>query len=98
MAKDHPIVATIPSAQFKRAPGYLYFVDREGDISRRQRNDGHVPSGPHGENHPNEKVVKVGLEKKPGLWYYVEGNNIRALKPRNSKARKPVAKAKPRKK
>lgn len=87
----NPVVATV---QFNREPGYLYFIDKDGDIGRRKRNAGHVPSGPHGENHPNEKVTKVGLEKQPGLWYYIKGNTIRTVRPRNSKTRLPKKKAK----
>ncbi len=88
----------IARGDFERAPGYLYFLDRQGDVSRRQRNNGHVPSGPHGENHPNEKVAKFGIVKIPGLWYYVKGRNIHVSKPRNSKAQLPKPVAKPRKK
>jgi len=78
----NPIVASV---KFKREPGYLYFVDGDGDVGRRKRNKGHTPSGPYGENHPNEKVTKVGLKKEPGFWYYIEGNDIRTVRPRNSK-------------
>jgi hypothetical protein len=80
---SNPIVA---KAVFTRAPGYLYFIDKQGDVSRRKRNPGHYDSDAY--DFPNEKVVRVGIAKQKGLWYYVEGNNIRTVCPRNSK-RKP---------
>ena len=83
----NPIVATV---KFERTPGYLYFIDKDGDIGRRKRNPGHYSSEAF--DYPNEKVAKVGLSKKKGLWYYVEGNNIRTVCPRNSKATPKLAK------
>lgn len=62
----------VAEAQLSREKGYLYFLDKQGDIGRRRRNTGHVGSGPLGENHPNEKVVKLGVKKQKGYLYFLK--------------------------
>lgn len=75
----NPVVAS--GVKFVREKGFLYFVDREGDVSRVPRSIGHYP-GPTGRK---QKVVKVGLKKQPGLWYYLEKDKIRAVRPRKGR-------------
>lgn len=62
----------VAEAELVREGGHLYFLDKQGDISKRKANKGHTPSGPYGENHPIKKVVKLGLEKQPGYLYFLK--------------------------
>jgi hypothetical protein len=66
---------------FTREPGYLYFVDKQGDISRTKRSRGH-----YRDKHPHEKVMKTGLKKEKNLWYFVRGDGtVCTLTPKNLK-------------
>lgn len=56
----------VAKAGIKRAEGYLYFVDKHGDISRAKMARGGKKGG------KIEKVVKVGVEKKSGYLYFVD--------------------------
>jgi hypothetical protein len=69
----------VTEVTFKREPGHLYFLDKAGDVGKRKINKGHTPSGPYGENHPNLKVLKLGLKKTPGYLYFLKplpGTNV----------------------
>jgi hypothetical protein len=68
--------ATVVAARldFKREPGWLYFVDKAGDLSRCTRAVGHYSEPPK----KTEKVVKLGIKKQKGLWYYAKGNSVLA--------------------
>lgn len=46
--------------------GYLYFVDRDGDISRAP-----MARGRKGRGRP-EKVARAGITKAPGYLYFVD--------------------------
>jgi hypothetical protein len=56
----------VAKAGIKRAEGYLYFVDKHGDISRAKMARGGKKGG------KIEKVAKVGVEKKSGYLYFVD--------------------------
>ncbi|OGX24307.1 MAG: hypothetical protein A3J51_05265 [Omnitrophica WOR_2 bacterium RIFCSPHIGHO2_02_FULL_45_21] len=56
----------VKKAGIKRQEGYLYFVDKHGDISRAKMARGGKKGG------KIEKVVKVGVEKKSGYLYFVD--------------------------
>ena len=58
----------------KRADGYLYFIDKGGDVSRVKMARGGKKGG------KPEKVQKVGLKKESGYLYYLDkkGNVSRA--------------------
>lgn len=68
MAK-HEVVAEAPLVREK---GYLYFLDKNGDIGRRKRNPGHHDKRSY--NYPNEKVVKLGVKKERGYLYFLKPN------------------------
>jgi len=62
----------IKKTNIKRSPGWLYFIDSQGDVSRtRQRGAG-----------KKEKVKKTGIKKTKGFIYYLDsvGNIARAKK------------------
>lgn len=50
----------------KRKDGYLYFVDKKGDISCAKMARGNKKGG------KQEKVEKAGVTKKPGYLYFVD--------------------------
>ena len=50
----------------RREEGYLYFIDKQGDISRIK-----MARGRKGRGSP-EKVKQVGLERETGYLYFVD--------------------------
>ncbi|MDP2939109.1 MAG: hypothetical protein Q8O13_03385 [Candidatus Omnitrophota bacterium] len=50
----------------KKAKGYLYFVDKHGDVSRAKMARGKKKGG------SPEKVAKVGIKKKSGYLYFID--------------------------
>jgi len=54
----------------KKENGYLYFVDKNGDISRAKMSRGGGKKGKAGK----EKVAKVGCKKDKGYLYFVDKN------------------------
>jgi uncharacterized protein YcgL (UPF0745 family) len=58
----------VGKAAVKKQGGWLYFVDKDGDISRvpMARGGGKVTSK------KKEKVAKVGVKKQSGYLYFVD--------------------------
>jgi len=56
----------VAKAGVKREKGYLYFVDKQGDISSAKMSRGSKKGG-----NP-KKVAKVGVDKKEGYLYFVD--------------------------
>lgn len=53
----------------KKKSGYLYFVDKQGDIScAKMSRKGRVK----GKKQKVEKVKKVGIKKQPGHLYFID--------------------------
>ncbi len=52
----------------KREKGWLYYLDKQGDVSRARmaRGGGKVPKG------RPQKVVKVGIERETGFLYFID--------------------------
>lgn len=50
----------------KKVKGYLYFVDKRGDVSRAKMARGKKKGG------KPEKVAKVGIKKKVGYLYFID--------------------------
>lgn len=50
----------------RREAGYLYYIDKSGDISRAK-----MARGGHSGGKP-AKVVKVGIKKEPGFLYFLD--------------------------
>jgi hypothetical protein len=50
----------------KRKTGYLYFIDKQGDISCAKMARGGSKGG------KTEKVAKCGIKKKEGYLYFVD--------------------------
>ena len=51
----------------KKAKGYLYFVDKRGDVSRAK-----MARGKKKGRAKLEKVAKVGVKKKKGYLYFID--------------------------
>ena len=49
-----------------RAQGFLYYIDKQGDISRAKMARGGKKGG------KSEKVQKVGVKKEKGFLYYLD--------------------------
>ena len=56
----------VAKAGVKREKGYLYFIDKHGDISCAKMSRGAKKGG------SPKKVVKVGVKKKEGYLYFVD--------------------------
>jgi hypothetical protein len=54
----------------KKAVGYLYFVDKNGDVSRAKMSRGGRKKG----KAKAEKVAKAGVKKQKGFLYFVDRN------------------------
>lgn len=52
----------------KKEAGFLYFVDKQGDVSRAKMARG---GGKKGKSKP-QKVAKVGITKAKGYLYFVD--------------------------
>jgi len=68
----------------KRADGYLYFIDKGGDVSRVKMARGGKKGG------KPEKVAKVGVKKEDGFLYFIDkaGDVARAKMVRRGKGGK----------
>ena len=54
----------------KKESGWLYFVDKHGDVSRAMMARGGRKKG----STKTEKVAKVGVKKESGYLYFVDKN------------------------
>ena len=50
----------------KKEKGYLYFVDKKGDVSKAKMARGKKKGG------KPQKVAKVGVKKKSGYLYFID--------------------------
>ncbi|PIU83562.1 MAG: hypothetical protein COS68_03380 [Elusimicrobia bacterium CG06_land_8_20_14_3_00_38_11] len=66
----------IAKAGVKRASGYLYYIDKQGDVSRAKMARGRKK----GKGGKPQKVAKVGVKKEKGYLYFLDkkGNVSRA--------------------
>jgi hypothetical protein len=60
----------VQKAGVKKEKGYLYFVDKNGDVSRAKMARG----GKSKCKKSIEKVCKVGVKKQSGYLYFVDKN------------------------
>lgn len=58
----------VEKAGVKKEKGWLYFVDKKGDISRAKMARGGRKKG----KQKQEKVAKVGVKKEKGYLYFVD--------------------------
>ena len=56
----------VHKAGITREPGYLYYIDKQGDISRAKMARGGKKGG------KPTKVLKVGVKKESGYLYYLD--------------------------
>ncbi len=70
--KLNPVVRRIKMAEklqkvgIQRAEGYLYYIDKQGDVSRAKMARGGKKGG------KVEKVQKVGIKKESGYLYFLD--------------------------
>ena len=58
----------VSKAGVKKEGGYLYFVDKQGDVSRAPMSRGGRKKG----SVKTEKVSRVGVRKESGYLYFVD--------------------------
>lgn len=56
----------VAKAGVKREEGYLYYIDKQGDVSRAKMARGGKKGG------KPEKVAKLGVKKESGYLYYLD--------------------------
>ena len=56
----------VEKAGVKREDGFLYFIDKQGDVSRAKMARGGKKGG------KPEKVKKVGVKKEKGYLYFLD--------------------------
>ena len=56
----------VAKAGIKREKGYLYYLDKQGDVSRAKMARGGKKGG------APTKVLKVGVKRKPGFLYFID--------------------------
>ena len=56
----------VEKAGIKREKGYLYYLDKQGDVSRAKMARGGKKGG------APTKVLKVGVKRKPGYLYFID--------------------------
>jgi hypothetical protein len=56
----------IAKAGIKREDGFLYFIDKQGDVSRAKMARGGKKGG------KPQKVTKVGVKKEKGYLYFLD--------------------------
>lgn len=56
----------VAKAGVKRAKGYLYYLDKQGDISRAKMARGGSKGG------KPEKVTRIGIKRKVGFLYFID--------------------------
>ena len=73
----------IAKAGVKREKGFLYYIDKQGDVSRAKMARGNEKGG------SPEKVAKVGIKREKGYLYYLdkEGDVSRAKMARGRKSK-----------
>jgi len=70
----------------KRKPGYLYFVDKKGNVARAKMARGRKKKG----KVKQEVVVKCGIKRQEGWLYFLDkkGNVARVKMARRGKKRR----------
>ncbi len=56
----------ITKAGIKREKGYLYYLDKQGDVSRAKMARGGKKGG------SPQKVAKLGIKRKQGYLYFID--------------------------
>jgi hypothetical protein len=61
------MATTVAKTGIKRVKGWLYFLDKQGDVSRARmaRGGGRAPKG-------RQKVAKVGVDREDGFLYFID--------------------------
>lgn len=57
---------TVHELNIKREPGYLYFIDKDGDVSRSQMSRGATRTS------GSKKVATAKLQKESGYLYFLD--------------------------
>ena len=74
----------VAKAGVKRAKGYLYYLDKQGDVSRAKMARGGSKGG------KPEKVARLGVKRQEGFLYFIDkqGDVSRAKMVRGGRRKK----------
>ncbi|PIN80378.1 hypothetical protein COV16_00965 [Candidatus Woesearchaeota archaeon CG10_big_fil_rev_8_21_14_0_10_34_8] len=64
------IAKKVAKVGVKKAKGYLYFVDKKGNVARAKMSRGKNKKG----RAKQEVVAKVGVKKEKGYLYFIDKN------------------------
>ena len=88
------MATVVAKTGIKREKGWLYYLDKKGDVSRARmaRGGGKVPRGKK-----NEKVEKCGIEREDGFLYFIDkkGHVAKVKMKRSTGRRKTTSRRKP---
>ncbi len=90
-----PMATVVEKTGIRRAKGWLYYLDKRGDVSRARMARG-GGKGPRG----REKVVRCGIEREEGYLYFIDkkGHVAKVKMKRSSGGKKTVRRKAARKK
>ena len=76
----------------KKEEGWLYYLDKKGNISRAKMGRGRKPS-----KVKPQTVAKVGVKRQPGYLYFIDKGGDISMAKMSRKGRKPKSKGKKKK-
>ncbi|MDR0915377.1 MAG: hypothetical protein LBM22_01605 [Endomicrobium sp.] len=76
------MIEKVQKIGLKRESGYLYFIDKQGDVSRSL-----MARGKKEKTCKSSKIVKIGLKRESGYLYFIDkqGDVSRSLMARGRK-------------
>ena len=78
------MATVVEKTGIRRVKGWLYFVDKRGDVSR-------VPMAQKTGKGGREKVVRCGIEREEGWLYFIDKRgNVAKVKMKRSTRRRPA--------
>ncbi len=84
------MAAKVEKVGIKKEEGWLYFLDKKGNISRAK-----MGRGRKGSKTKPQVVAKLGVKRKTGFLYFVDKQGDLSCAKMSRKGRKRVAKKKP---
>ena len=75
----------VAKLKIKKVDGWLYYLDKKGNISRAKMGRGRKPS-----RVKPQQVVKLGVKRKPGFLYFLDKQGDLSMAKMSRKGRKRV--------
>lgn len=61
----------VAKAGITKEPGYLYYLDKDGDVSRSKMARNRAKNQP---KPPQEKLAVIGVKREKGFLYFIDGD------------------------